>query len=184
MRSPNISRGVAKNPTKFQGRELWRIVNRLKLSIVAKLSISDISVGPSPDSDLLKGMIWSLVCFHLVLLLYEELKLNGKIPNLKINYYASNCLIFWFVVKKNEFSWFFLSQHILNRNISMCGQFGVKENNVISTNPFVLLATRFAYFSVHILSMQFLSFVSYYFLKLALMIFEENMLVREKLFYI
>ena len=83
MRSPNISRGVAKNPTKFQGRELWRIVNRLKLSIVAKLSISDISVGPSPDSDLLKGMIWSLVCFHLVLLLYEELKLNGKIPNLK-----------------------------------------------------------------------------------------------------
>ena len=84
MRSPNISRGVAKNTTKFQGRELWRIVNRLKLlSIVAKLSISDISVGPSPDSDLLKGMIWSLVCFHLVLLLYEELKLNGKIPDLK-----------------------------------------------------------------------------------------------------
>ena len=66
----------------------------------------------------------------------------------------------------------------------MCGQFGVKENNVILTNPFVLLATRFAYFSVRILSMQFLSFVSYYFLKLALMISEENMLVREKPFYI
>ena len=60
MRSPNISRGVAKNPTKFQGRELWRIVNRLKLSIVAKLSISDISVGPSPDSELLKSMIFKV----------------------------------------------------------------------------------------------------------------------------
>ena len=27
---------------------------------------------------------------------------------------------------------------------------GIKENNVISTNPFVLLVTRFAYCSVHI----------------------------------
>ena len=29
--------------------------------------------------------------------------------------------------------------------------FGVKENNVISTNPFVLLATRFAYYPVRII---------------------------------
>ena len=29
--------------------------------------------------------------------------------------------------------------------------FGIKENNVISTNPFVLLVTRFAYYPVRII---------------------------------
>ena len=49
--------------------------------------------------------------------------------------------------------------------------FGIKENNVISTNPFVLLATRFVYYHVRILKPLYVIFfflLQAYFLQVSL----------------
>ena len=35
--------------------------------------------------------------------------------------------------------------------MTICFVFGIKEDNVIGTNPFILLATCFVYYSVHII---------------------------------